>query len=108
MYNQNHPGQRWRIVYTDKVVIETKGRDKYYGFRRNQEFYLRSKLPMQRVIECVGANNAVIKRWYNNRKAQRWIFDPISKTIRNRNWTSYSLSQEGANLRCRSMNSRWF
>jgi hypothetical protein len=65
-------------------------------------------MPMQRVIECVGANNAVIKRWVNNRAAQRWIFDPISKTIRNRNWTSYVLSQEGANLRCRTMTSRWF
>jgi hypothetical protein len=31
---------------------------------------LRSKLPMQRVAECVGANNITLKKWANNRKAQ--------------------------------------
>jgi hypothetical protein len=34
-----------------------------------EPFYLRSKLPMQRVAECVGANNIVLKKWYKNRKA---------------------------------------
>jgi hypothetical protein len=80
-------------------AYQTKGVDKDFGFEVNQEFYFRSKMPMQRVMECVGANNVVQKRW---------IFDPISKTIRNRNWTSYVFSMESTYLRCRSMNSRWF
>jgi hypothetical protein len=33
-------------------------------------FYFRSRLPMQRVAECVGANNIVLKKWAKNRKAQ--------------------------------------
>jgi hypothetical protein len=108
----NNPAQRWRVIYTDNMgdqAYTKKGKiDKEFGFRASESFYFRSKLPMQRVVECVGASNAVLKKWYKNRKAQQWRFDPISKTIRNMNWTSYSLSQEGSNLRCRSMNSRWF
>jgi hypothetical protein len=78
------------------------------GIRVDEPFYLRSKLPMQRVAECVGANNVTLKKWYKNRKAQQWKFNPQSKTINNMNWTSYVFSMEGTNLRCRSHNSRWF
>jgi hypothetical protein len=90
-------------AYTNKGKLN---RD--FGFRAYEQFYFRSKLPMQRVVECVGASNAVLKKWYKNRKAQIWNWDPVSKTIKNMNWTSYSLSMEGTNLRCRSHNSRWF
>jgi hypothetical protein len=111
-YNGRHPAQIWKIVYTNKMGDEAykkKGQtDTDFGFVVEEPFYFRSKLPMQRVVECVGASNAVLKKWYNNRKAQQWRFDPVSKTIRNRNWTSYALSMEGSNLRCRSQNSRWF
>jgi len=44
--------------------------DHAYGFKANLEFYFRSRLPMQRVAECVGANNIVLKKWAKNRKAQ--------------------------------------
>jgi hypothetical protein len=111
-YNGNHPAQIWKVVYThkmgDEAYIKKGKKDKYTGFIVDEPFYFRSKLPMQRVVECVGASNAVLKKWYKNRKAQEWRFDPVSKTIRNRNWTSYALSMEGNNLRCRSQNSRWF
>jgi hypothetical protein len=63
---------------------------------------------MQRVAECVGASNIALKKWVKGRKAQEWKFDPISKTIRGNYWTSYVFSMEGTNLRCRTMNSRWF
>lgn len=39
------------------------------GFRVDEEFYLRSKLPMERVAECVGANNVVLKKYTKGRKA---------------------------------------
>jgi len=81
--------------------------NKDFGFRVNEEFYLRSKLPMQRVIECVGANNAVLKKWYKNRKAQQWKFNPITKTVNNMNWTTYVLNMESSYLRCRSTTSKW-
>jgi hypothetical protein len=84
------------IYYSDKLgdeAYEKKGqRDSDHNFLALEPFYFRSKLPMQRVVECVGANNAVLKKWYKNRKAQQWQFNPISKTLNNLNWTSYVLS----------------
>jgi hypothetical protein len=94
---------RWVMKLIKKGDMDTET-----GFIVDEPFYFRSKLPMQRVIECAGASNATLKKWANNRKAQKWRFDSTSKTIRNLNWTSYVLNQEGANLRCRTMNSRWF
>jgi hypothetical protein len=112
MNRNGNPSQRWRIVYTDNMgdqAYDKKGTlDRDFGFIAMEPFYLKSRLPMERVVECVGANNAVIKKWAKGRKAQEWRFDPVSKTVRGMYWTSYCLSQEGANLRCRSMNSRWF
>jgi hypothetical protein len=109
-----HPSQRWRIsylhlkdardTYTKKGSMSKRG----FGFLANEPFYLRSKLPMQRVAECVGANNIVLKKWALNRKAQQFQFNPITKAIHGMYWTSYVFSQEGTNLRCRTVNSRWF
>jgi hypothetical protein len=100
------------IYYTDKMRDETyikKGeRDTDHNFLALEPFYFRSKLPMQRVAECVGANNIVLKKWANGRKAQQFQFDPVSKTIKGMYWTSYVFSLEGKNLRCRTHNSRWF
>jgi hypothetical protein len=90
-------------AYTKKGKL-----DRDFGILANEPFYLRSRLPMQRVAECVGASNITLKKWAKNRKAQQFQFDPISKTIKNMNWTSYAFSMEGTNLRCRSHNSRWF
>jgi hypothetical protein len=47
---------------------------------------------MQRVAECVGANNIVLKKWAKGRKAQQFRYDGVSKTIRGMYWTSYALS----------------
>jgi hypothetical protein len=74
MNNRGHPGQRWRILYADKLTgsdaFRKKGQQsKGYGFIVDEPFYFRSKLPMERVAECVGANNVVLKKWAKNRKA---------------------------------------
>jgi hypothetical protein len=80
MDNRNHPGQRWRIVYTNELTgsdaYRNKGQmSKDTGFIVDEPLYFRSRLPMQRVVECAGASNAVIKKWALNRKAQQWRFD---------------------------------
>lgn len=62
--------QRWTVTYTTetKITYIRKGHlDKGFGFLVNEPFYLRSKLPMQRVMEAVGANNVVIKKWVKNK-----------------------------------------
>ena len=44
--------------------------DSDFGFVVDETFFFRSRLPMQRVAECVGASNITLKKWANNRKAQ--------------------------------------
>ena len=106
--------QKWRIEYLDqKKQGQTKGMVKDFGFYANRPFYFRSRLPMQRVMECIGANNIVLKRWVKNRTAQQFYFDPVSKTIRSQQWKNYAVEIQSnggsANLRATStINSRWW
>jgi hypothetical protein len=106
-------GQQWKVVYKDKVKDDQYGDkgelDKYFGLKVDEPFYLRSRLPMQRVIECVSAANAVLKKWASGRVAQTFYFDGISKTIKSKYWTGYSMEYyNGKNLRFTGTNSRWF
>ena len=106
--------QKWRIQYVDEAKKPQKGGlvgD--FGFHANRPFYFRSRLPMQRVMECIGANNIVLKRWVKNRTAQQFYFDPVSKTIRSQQWKNYAVEIQSnggsANLRATStINSRWW
>jgi hypothetical protein len=69
--NSNNANQKWKIVYLDKAeAIRTKGFNKEFGFHINRPFYIRSRMPMQRVAECHGANNVWLKRWRKNTNAQ--------------------------------------
>jgi len=68
---------------------------------------------MKRVIETIGANNMVIKRYVKGRTAQQFYFDPVSKTIRSQQWKNYAVeiqSNGGSNnIRVTSgINSRWW
>jgi len=63
---------------------------------------------MKRVAECIGANNVTLKKWRKNVAAQQWFFDPVTKTLKNNYWKSYSLDVQGNNKRCRTTASRWW
>jgi hypothetical protein len=111
--NQNRTDQKWKIMYVDQAKpYRTKGFNKEFGFHINRPFYVRSRMPMQRVIECHGANNVWLKRWRKNTTAQQWYFDEVSKTIKNNHWKSHSLDIQGngssSNVRCTTTNSRWW
>jgi hypothetical protein len=112
-YKNNSVQQRWKIVYVDNASKErTEGFNEQFGFHINRPFYIRSRLPMKRIAECVGANNVILRRWRNNAAAQQWYFDGVSKTVKNNNWKSHSLdiqSNGGSNnLRCTTTNARWW
>jgi hypothetical protein len=106
--------QKWKVVYADTVKgAQSKGLVGGFGFYANRPFYLRSRLPMQRVMECVGANNIVLKRWVKNRKAQLFYFDPVSKTIKSHQWRNRAIEIQSnggsSNIRVTpSVNSRWW
>jgi uncharacterized protein (UPF0248 family) len=91
--NHGKVNQQWRVVYLDEDKGEQeKGLDKDWGFYINRPFYFVSRLPMHRVIECVGANNIVLKRYYKNRIAQQFYFDGTSKTLKSQQWKDRSIS----------------
>jgi hypothetical protein len=72
-YRGRDSSQVWKIVYTHQMGDEAykkKGQtDSDFGFVVDETFFFRSKLPMQRVAECVGASNVTLKKWYKNRRA---------------------------------------
>jgi|Dee2metaT_10_FD_contig_81_125084_length_638_multi_3_in_0_out_0_1 hypothetical protein len=63
--------QKWTVVYLDKAdKVDDKGFDKEWGFHRNRPFYIRSRLPMKRVVECIGRNGVTQMKYVKNRLAQ--------------------------------------
>jgi len=109
----NGANQRWRIIYVDSVNDKPgKGLNKDFGFYASRPFYIRSKLPMQRFVEVVGGRNVVLKTFAKNRRAQQFIFDAKSKTIKSYQWKDRSLDIQNAgkssNLQVWKTNARWF
>jgi hypothetical protein len=106
--------QKWKVVYLDQAKsAETKGLNEEFGFHINRPFYIRSRLPMQRVVECHGANNLWLKRWRKNVTGQQFFFDEVSKTIRSQHWKNYAMEIQSngrsSNLRMTSgITSRWW
>jgi hypothetical protein len=86
---------------------------KDFGMKCNEVFYLRSRLPMKRVVEMHGNANVWLRRWRKNAKGQQWMFDCTKKVIRNNQWKNYVLEIQGNgrsnNLRTSAtINSRWW
>jgi hypothetical protein len=75
-------------------------------------FYIRSRMPMRRVIECVSNAYLRHKRWYKNRKAQHWVFNNVSKTIQGNYWKNRAIeitsNGKSQTLRMNTPNSRWW
>jgi hypothetical protein len=68
---KNELNQKWKVIYLDQASkVPTKGFNKEFGWHINRPFYMVSRLPFKRVIESIGANNMVIKRWAKGRMAQ--------------------------------------
>jgi len=84
-----------------------------FGFYINRPFYFRSRLPMRRVAETIGANNVVLKRYAKGRVAQQFYFDEVTKTIRSQHWKNYAMEIQSnggsTNVRMTSgITSRWW
>jgi hypothetical protein len=105
---------KWNVVYLDKAKpVPTKGFNKEFGWHINRPFYMVSRLPFKRVIESIGANNMVIKRYAKGRLAQQFWFDEKSKTIRSQQWKNYCVEIQSnggsTNVRMTSgITSRWW
>jgi len=110
----NGKNQQWNVIYLDKAnKTRTDGFNEDFGWEINRPFYMVSRLPMRRVIEAVGANNMVIKRYVKGRLGQQFYFDEASKTIRSQQWKNYAVEIQSnggsSNVRLTSgINSRWW
>jgi hypothetical protein len=106
--------QRWRIIYLDKAEkMQEKGLHEDFGFHINRPFYIRSRLPMQRLAEMHGNTYIYMRRWVLNRKGQVWRFNGQDKTIRNENWKNYAafIQSNGGGqyfMTTATINSRWW
>jgi hypothetical protein len=68
--------QKWKVVYVkDAKAIQTKGLNKNFGLEIERPFYIVSKMWMNRVVECVGASNLVLKTMRNNYRGQQFFLD---------------------------------
>jgi len=105
---------KWKIVYLDKAEeAQSKGLHEDFGFHIGRPFYFRSRLPMKRVVECLGDSNLVLKRWRKNTPSQTFFFDGVSKTIRSNHWKNYAMEIQSnggsTNMRMTSgITSRWW
>jgi hypothetical protein len=83
-----------------------------FGFEINRLFYLRSRLPMRRVVECVGTDVRLRRYTAGRKRQQTWKFDQVTKTVKSDYHRSYSLTipNNGRNnqLRATTTNSRWW
>jgi len=86
--------------------------NKDFGMSINRPFYLRSRMPMQRVVECWGANNIILSDYVKGRLGQQFYFDQVSKTIKSQQWKDRSITISGNgrsfSVYMTTTNSRWF
>jgi hypothetical protein len=74
--------QKWNLTYVkDAAKIQTKGLNKNFGIEVERPFFLVSKMWMNRVVECVGASNLVLKTMRRNNKGQQFFLDDKTQTI---------------------------
>jgi len=109
----NGANQRWKIIYTDKSdKPPTSGFIKEWGLYGNRPFFIRSRMPMKRVIEAHGANRLLINR-YKAKTTQKFYFNPVSKMIYSNHWKNYCMEITGKGestkfLLTSTCNSKWW
>jgi len=103
------PAQKWKLLYADKAKpVQMKGLNKKFGLHVNRPFFIVSKMWMNRVAECVGASNIVLKTLVRTNKGQQFYFDGGTKTIKSNQWKDRSITLSGKNLYMTGTNARWF
>jgi hypothetical protein len=65
---------------------------------------------MRRVVTAHGSHHVRVNTIHRNKQnnAQKWVFDEVTKTIKNKQWPNKSLSMRGNNVVVENTNSRWF
>ena len=85
-----------------------------FGFYINRPFYIRSRMPMKRVVTMHANHWIYLRRWTPAHKTHaQWRFDEKTKTIFNNNWKNVVMEIHGNGghpyvRSTGSVNSRWW
>jgi hypothetical protein len=106
--------KRWEECDVAKdEKCDNEGLNEDFGFWPNRPFYMRSRMPMRRVMRCHGGGWIHLNRWVKNRQDQLFYFDGVSKTIKSQQWKNYAIEKHSNGghpyMRATSnVNSRWW
>ena len=105
--------QSWKLTYVkDAAKIQTKGLNKNFGLEIERPFFIVSKMWMNRVVECVGASNLVLRTLRKTNKGQQFFLDDKTQTIVSNQWKDRSITIQSDgnsnNLYMTTTNARWF
>jgi hypothetical protein len=105
--------QKWTLVYVDEAEdSKTKGLYTPYQIHLARAFFVRSRMPMGRVVTIVGGRNLVLKTFDKSNNNQYFFLDPATKTIKSVGNQAYSWdiqnSGKSSNLQVWRTNARWF
>jgi hypothetical protein len=108
----NSPSQKWTIVYEDEAAeIKTKGTNKYFGLDINRNFFIVSKLPMERAVT---ASSGTLTQTDLDRTslAQQFYFDGVTKTIKSAVQKDNSITiynnGKGPQMKLTTTTARWW
>jgi hypothetical protein len=97
----------------DEMEKDAKtGKNEDFGFYVNRKFYIRSRLPMQRLLKAQG-HQIYQQDWNDGEIYQfQWIFDAVTKTISTVHYkTGLRIENEGKSDKIRTQGgifSRWW
>jgi hypothetical protein len=71
MKRHNGANQRWKIIYLDEAKpVPKEGFNEDFGFYVNRPFYIVSRMPFKRIVQCHGATHVKLNKYIENRKDQ--------------------------------------
>ena len=83
-----------------------------FGLEIERPFFIVSKMWMNRVVECVGASNLVLRTLRKTNKGQQFFLDDKTQTIVSNQWKDRSITIQSNgnsnNLYMTTTNARWF
>jgi hypothetical protein len=99
--------QVWKLIYKDEAKAMATSGMSDFGFKINKTFYILSKLPMQRAMQCTGG--VTLQDFNRAASQQKFSFDGASKTLKCQGQSMEITNRgKGPEVRIATTNSRWW
>jgi hypothetical protein len=105
--------KQWDVIYVKdmKPDLKTGDMNHDFGLKVNVDFHIISQMRRGRYIDIINSYDMVTKT-PNGRRSQVWFFDNNTKTIKNRQSSSYSIEIKNSgktnDMRIYSTYGRWW